>query len=84
VSDYTKYQQGIIRRFYENRDTLALQKLGEIASDLYVETSEKKRKTLWKRVQKQLLAAGVHAHQAQALVDDEDLGALARILTELA
>ena len=83
MSDYTPYQQGIIKRFYEHRDTLAIQKLAEIVSDLYVATSEAKIKRGWGRVRKQLLAAGVHQHQADALVDDQDLGALARIVGEL-
>ena len=31
----------IIRRFYENKDLRLIQKLGELVSNLYVETSEK-------------------------------------------
>jgi hypothetical protein len=81
--DYTPHQQGIIKRFYEHRDTLALQKLGELVSDLYVATSEAKIDRAWKSVHKQLLAAGVHAHQAGAIVNDRDLGALAKLLGEL-
>ena len=82
--DFTPYQQGIIKRFYEHRDTLALQKLGELVSDLYVATSEAKIARGWKAVHKQLLAAGVHQHQAQSIVGDRDLGALAKLLSELA
>lgn len=81
--NYSAYQRGVIKRFYDNRDTLAIQKLAEIVSDLYVETSEKKAKANWARVKTQLLAAGVHAHQADSIVDDQDLGALARLVAEL-
>ena len=81
--DYTRHQQGIIKRFYEHRDTLALQKLGELVSDLYVATSEAKIDRAWKSVHKQLLAAGVHAHQVKSIVDDRDLGALAKLLATL-
>jgi hypothetical protein len=83
MSDHTPYQKGVIRRFYEHRDTLALQKLAEIVSDLYVATSEPKIKRTWGRVEKQLLAAGVHKHQAHAIVEDQDLGALAKLIGEL-
>ncbi|MDG2149041.1 MAG: hypothetical protein P8N09_05915 [Planctomycetota bacterium] len=83
MTDYSPYQKGVIKRFYEHRDTLALQKLAEIVSDLYVATSEAKIKRTWGRVEKQLLAAGVHKHQAQALVADQDLGALAKLIGEL-
>jgi hypothetical protein len=81
--DYTPHQQGIIKRFYEHRDTLALQRLGELVSDMYVETSEARLTRAWKNVHKQLLAAGVHAHQAQTIVTERDLGALAKLLGEL-
>ena len=82
--DFTPYQQGVIKRFYEHRDTLALQRLGEIVSDLYVATSEAKMARAWAAAHKQLLAAGVHAHEADAVVKDRDLGALARIISRLA
>ena len=38
---YTPYQQKVIRRFYENKDLRLIQKLGELVSNLYVETNEK-------------------------------------------
>ncbi len=81
--DYSPYQKGVIKRFYEHRDTLALQKLGEIVSNLYLETSEAKVGRAWKSAHKQLLAAGVHPHQAESIVYDRDLGALARLVAQL-
>ncbi len=83
MKDYSPYQKGVIKRYYEHRDTLALQKLAEIVSDLYVETSETKIKRAWGRVEKNLVAAGVHKHQAHAIVEDRDLGALAKLVGEL-
>jgi len=81
--DFTKHQQGIIKRFYEHRDTLAIQRLGELVSDLYLATSEAKIDRAWKTVHKQLLLAGVHPHQTKTIVDDRDLGALAKLLATL-
>ena len=83
MTERTPYQKGIIRRYYEHRDTLALQTLAEIVSDLYLETSSAKQSRAWKRVLSQLRAAGVHEHQAQSIVDERDLGALARLVGEL-
>lgn len=34
--DHSRHQQGIIRRAYEYKDTIALQRLSEVVSDLYV------------------------------------------------
>lgn len=83
MPDHTPYQKGIIKRFYEHRDTLALQKLAEIVSELYVTESEKKSARLWKSAHAQLLAAGVHAHQAGEILKERDLGALAKVVSEL-
>jgi hypothetical protein len=81
--DFTPYQQGLIKRFYEHRDTLALQRLAEIVSDLYVETSEARITRAWKAAHKQMLAAGVHQHEARTILDERDLGALARLVARL-
>jgi hypothetical protein len=82
MTDYTPYQKGIIRRFYEHRDTLALQKLGEIVSNLYLETSEKKKDRLWKSAHAQMLGAGVHEHHARVVFESRDLEALAKLVGE--
>jgi hypothetical protein len=82
MAEHTPYQKGIIKRFYEHRDTLALQKLGEIVSDLYLEEQPAAIARKWKAAHAQMLAAGVHRHQADAILADRDLGALAKILAE--
>lgn len=81
--NYSSYQKGIIKRFYEHRETLALQKLAETVSDLYLETSDSKRSRAWRAAHSQMLAAGIHPHQADAIFADQDLGALARLVAEL-
>ena len=83
MSEYTPYQRGVIKRFYEHRDTLALQKLGEIVSDLYLETAEPRIDRAWKSAHAQMLAAGVHQHQAGEILRERDLGALAKLISEL-
>ena len=82
MPDYSEHQKGIIKRYYEHRDTLALQKLAEIVSNLYLEDNPGKRKRAWKSVRTQLIAAGVPEQQADAIVDDEDLGAVAEIVQQ--
>lgn len=81
--DLTPHQKGIVKRYYENRDTIAFNKLSEIVSNLYLETSEKKVATAWRAAYKHMKAAGVHEHQASAIVEDRDLGALAKIVQDL-
>ncbi len=43
TNGYTEYQKKAIRNFYDNKDLRLVQKLGELVSNLYVETSEKWR-----------------------------------------
>ena len=83
MPEHSPYQKGVIKRFYEHRDTIALNKLAEIVSNLYVETSEVKVRRGWKSAHTQMLAAGVHQHQADTILDERDLGALAKLVSEL-
>ena len=79
----SEYQKGIVKRYYDNRETIALQKLGELVSDLYVETSEKRIDRAWKSIETQLIAVGVHQHEVETVVRDRDLGAVAKLLTSI-
>ncbi|MEQ8768254.1 MAG: hypothetical protein RL885_30400 [Planctomycetota bacterium] len=83
MPDYTPYQKGIIKRFYEHRDTLALQKLSEIVSNLYLETDPKKIDRSWKSVHTQLINAGCQKKYAQTIVEGRDLEELAKVIGEL-
>ncbi len=82
MPDYTPHQKGIIKRYYENRDTLALQKLGETVSNLYLETNARKIERAWKSIRTQLAAAGVPEKVVAEVCDDQDLGAVARLIAE--
>lgn len=81
----TRHQQGIVRRYYDNRDTLMAQKLGEIVSDLFLAAGdEKKSAKLWDRARQAL--ANTEAGDAKTLriIESRDLQALARLVNELA
>ena len=80
---YSRYQKGVIKRYYENKDHLMTQKLGEVVSELYLCTEEKKADRLWKSAHKALLSAGVHKVQAERLVEARDLEGLAKLVGEL-
>src|SRR5262249_51222681 len=44
--DYTPYQQKIIKRYYDNNDTIQRQRLAELVGELYLATG-KKRERAW-------------------------------------
>jgi hypothetical protein len=79
----TPHQKGIVRRYYENRDDIAHQKLAETVSELYVCEDEKKAKRLWKSVRTQLINAGVHEHRAETVCEQQDLEELANMVNEI-
>jgi len=48
--EYSGYQKGIIERYYENIDTISLQKLQELCTELYLAAGHpKKLEKLWQR-----------------------------------
>ncbi|OWK46925.1 hypothetical protein [Fimbriiglobus ruber] len=49
MENYSKYQQGIIKRYYQNADSLHVQKLAELVGELYL-AEGKKREKVWKSV----------------------------------
>ncbi len=46
---YTKFQQKAIKNFYDNRESISIQRLGELVTDLYL-AEGKSRGTKWKQI----------------------------------
>jgi hypothetical protein len=80
---HSDYQKGIIKRYYENKSDIGTQKLGEIVSDLYLETNPAKQKRLWSSAQTALLNLGVNAAQVEKVVAERNLAALAKLAEKL-
>ena len=49
MAQYSKYQQKVIKNYYDNRESISLQKLQEFVTELYL-SEGKKRKTYWDRI----------------------------------
>ncbi len=56
---YSKYQLKIINNYYKTAGERSLQSLQEIAAELYLATSEKKKALLWDRARKAMETLGV-------------------------
>ncbi len=50
--EHSSYQQGVIKRYYDNLPQQTLTKLAELVTELYLAKSQKKRDQLWGRVEK--------------------------------
>ena len=57
---YTKYQTDVIGRYYDNLDTIMLQKLGELVTELYLARTDAQKTRLWDRVQKAMEKLKIH------------------------
>ncbi len=83
VKGYTQYQRKVIKNFYDNKDLRLIQKLGELVSNLYVETSEKKKETGWKKIKKMLTDLNVYPHEVEYLTRDKNLSMISKKLAEM-
>ena len=79
----TPYQKGVVKRYYENRESIAAQKLGEIVSELYLCDSPGKANRLWKSARTALVNAGANRVEVEKLCADRSLERLAKIAGEL-
>ena len=50
--EYSNYQRDVIAGYYQNLDAIALSKLQELVTELYLADSETKQDRLWERAQK--------------------------------
>ena len=80
--NYTAYQQKVINRFYENRDTIALQRAQELITELYL-TEGKKRVKVWDSLAKNLEKAGVPASQVAHLRESDNPEMVANLISKM-
>lgn len=81
--EYSKHQKKIINRYYEHRDTIALNNLGEIVSELALAESDKARERLWKRVETALAHLRASDARVAKILDERSVEGLARLLNDL-
>jgi len=82
VPEYTKHQKGIIRRYYDNKSDLMLQKLSELVSDIVLEDDDAKRRRLWGRAEKALLNLKVPSARIAQILETQDPDLLAKVVED--
>lgn len=76
------YQDRIIRNYYQNRDAIALQKLSEMVTDLYL-AEGKSLDRLWTRVETALEKLDVPKSRIDHLVAARNPSLVANLVQEL-
>jgi hypothetical protein len=82
MANHSPYQQKIIKRYYNNYDSIQAQKLAEMVTELYL-SEGKKRERLWSRVSEVLTKMEFPASRIEHLLQKRDPALLAGIMQEL-
>lgn len=80
--DFTPYQQKIIKRYYDNFDSIKSQRLAELATELYL-AEGKKRDRLWGQVEQTLRKLEFSESRINHLMEKRDPALLVGIVKEL-
>lgn len=78
----SSYQQRAIKNYYDNRDAIMLQRLGEMVTDLYL-AEGKKRAQIWKRVAAALENLKISPARIEHIVQSDNPTLVAGIVEEL-
>jgi len=82
MENFSRHQQGIIKRYYSNQDTIQLQKLGELVTELYL-AEGKKRAKLWQTAANSLTKMGIAVARVELLVSQDKPELLAQLVKEM-
>ena len=82
MDNFSSHQQKIIKRYYNNLDTIQLQKLAETVTDLYLAEGKKKDR-LWENVRQVLIKLELPEARILHLMDRKDPTLLAALVKEL-
>ncbi len=82
MDNFSSHQQKIIKRYYNNLDTIQLQKLAETVTDLYLAEGKKIEK-LWKTAVAAMQKLEVPQQRIDLLVKSQNLEQLAKLVKEL-
>ena len=82
MENYTKHQQKIIKRYYQNLDQISLQRLSELVADLYL-AAGKKREKLWESAAACMQKLGVPQPRIDHILKEKKPELVAGLVKEL-
>jgi hypothetical protein len=80
--NYSPHQQKIIKRYYNNLDQIAQQRLADLAGELYLAEGKKKAKA-WKDAAAAMEKLGIPAARIEHLVQQQNPALIAELVKEL-
>ena len=82
MAERSKYQQNVIKNYYENRENIALQRAQELVTELYL-TEGKKREKNWERLDGHLQKLEVKQQTIDHLKSQDDPQLVAKLLERI-
>lgn len=83
MAERSKYQQNVIKNYYENRENISLQRCQELVTELYL-TEGKKREKHWKSLALHLEKLEVKQATIDHLIAQDDPKLIAEFVQNLA
>ena len=82
MAEHSKFQQKIIKNYYENFDAIQLQRLGEQVTEIYL-AEGKARAKRWAEIAKLLEKMKIPKTRIDTIVGQDNPALLAKLLEEL-
>lgn len=82
MDNKSRYQEKVIKRYYDNRESIAVQRAQELITELYL-SEGKKRERHWKTLATHLRALGVSEQQIEHLTAQDKPELAANLLKNL-
>ena len=80
--EYSQYQKSVISGYYNNLDTIMLQKLGELVTELYLADTQAKKDRLWGRAHKAMVKLKIPPAIVDHIMKKQDVEILAKNLQD--
>lgn len=80
--DYSRYQQKVIQRYYDNRPQVDEQRLSDLVAELYL-ASEKKKPKLWESAREIMLRLGTPQSRVDHVMKSGDAAILAEVVKDV-
>ncbi|MBN1796677.1 MAG: hypothetical protein JW804_08390 [Sedimentisphaerales bacterium] len=80
--ELSNYQKNVVSGYYANLDNIMLSKLSELVTELYLASSDNKRKKQWARVEKAMNNLKIPPTIKAHILEKQDVRILAKNLND--
>lgn len=82
MPEYSNYQKDVIKRYYDNRDSIDQQRLSELCTNLFL-TEGKKKEKLWEKAREIMERLNVPPTRIDHVLKSADPAILAEVVKDL-